>query len=81
MIITIIRIKNKIRKLAPSLVTNSLTYVCVSGGKNFFANLFMFIKQNFVKQNSLEWFEILKILMMTWAIEEHCLEINVTLIQ
>ena len=36
MIIAIIRIKNTIRKLAPSHIVNSLTYVCVSGGKNFF---------------------------------------------
>ena len=35
----------------------------------------------FIKQKSLEWLEILKTLMMTWAVEEHCLEINVILIQ
>ena len=34
----------------------------------------------FIKQKSLEWLEILKTLMMTWAVEEHCLEINVILI-
>ena len=35
----------------------------------------------FIKQDTLEWFEILKTLMKTWAVEEHRLEINVTLIQ
>ena len=55
MIIAIIRIKNKTRKWTPSLIINSLTYGCVSGGKNFFK-----ICSYFMKQNSLEWFEILK---------------------
>ena len=35
----------------------------------------------FRKQNFVEWFEILKSLMITWAGEEHCLETNVILIQ
>ena len=39
---------------------NSLTYVFVSGGYNFFQISLYFIMHNF-----LEWFEILKILMMT----------------
>ena len=30
------RIKNKTRKLTPSLIINCSTYVCVSGGENFF---------------------------------------------
>ena len=34
-----------------------------------------------IMENSLEWFESFKILMMTWAVEEHCLEVNVILIQ
>ena len=36
MIIAIIRIKNKTRKLIPSLIINSLTYVFVSGENNLF---------------------------------------------
>ena len=36
MIIAIIRIKNKTRKLIPSFIINSLTYVFVSGGNNLF---------------------------------------------
>ena len=35
MIITIIRIKNRARKWTPSLIINSLTHVCVSGGNKF----------------------------------------------
>ena len=35
MIITIIRINNKTRKCTPSLVINSLTYVCISSRKKF----------------------------------------------
>ena len=35
----------------------------------------------FIKQNSLEWFNIHRTLIMTWAVEEHCSEINVILIQ
>ena len=64
MIITITRIKNKTRKLTPSLIINSLTYVCVSGGKDFFQ-----ICSYFMKQNSLECFEIFKTLMITWAVK------------
>ena len=73
MTITIIRIKNRIRKWPPSLIINSLTYVCVSGGNNCFQ-----ICSYFIKQNSLEW---LKALMMTRAVEEHCLETNIILMQ
>ena len=40
----------------PSLIINSLTYVCVSGEKNFFQIWLFVIKQN----SSLEWFETLK---------------------
>ena len=76
MIITIIRIKNKTRKWTPLLKINSLTYVCVSGGNNFFQ-----IYSYFIKQNSLKLFEIPKTLMITWAVEEYCLEINVILTQ
>ena len=43
--------------------------------------IFFKICSYFMKQNSLEWFEILKTLIMTWAVEEHCLETNVILIQ
>ena len=35
----------------------------------------------FIRPNSLECFEILETLMMTWADKEHCLGINVILIQ
>ena len=35
----------------------------------------------FIRQNSLEWLTILKTLIMTWAVEEHGLEINAILIQ
>ena len=75
LIITIMRIRNKTRKLTPSLIINSLTHVWVSGGNNFF-----YICSYFMKQNSLGWFQILKTLIMTWAVEEHCLEINAILI-
>ena len=34
-----------------------------------------------MKPNSLEWFKIHKTLIMTWAVEEYCSEINVILIQ
>ena len=54
---------------------NSLTHVCVSGGNNFY------VCPYFIKQNSLEWFNIHRTLIMTWAVEEHCSEINVILIQ
>ena len=73
---TIIRIKNKTIKWTPSLIINSLAYVCVSERNNFFQ-----ICSYLINQNSLEWFEIPKNLMMTLALEEHCLEINVILIQ
>ena len=43
--------------------------------------IFFQICSYFIKQNCLEWFEILKTLLMTWAVEEYCLEINVILIQ
>ena len=76
-IITITRIKKKTRKWTPSLITNSLTYVFFSCGNNFFFQICSY----FIKQNCLEWFEILKTLLMTWAVEEYCLEINVILIQ
>ena len=65
MIITVIKIKNKIRK-------------------NRLLNLeleFFQICSFFIKQNSLQWFEILKFLMMTWAAEDLCLEISVIIIQ
>ena len=65
MIITIIKIKNKIRK-------NRLLHLELE---------FFQICSFFIKQNSLEWFEILRFLMMTWAAEELCLEINVIIIQ
>ena len=65
MIITIIKIKNKIRK-------NRLLHLELE---------FFQICSFFIKQNSLEWFEILNFLMMTWAAEELCLEINVIIIQ
>ena len=44
---------------------DSLIYVCFSGRKNFFQICSYFIKQNF-----LEWLEIMKTLMMTWAVED-----------
>ena len=65
MIITIIKIKNKIRK-------NRLLHLELE---------FFQICSFFTKQNSLEWFEILNFLMMTRAAEELCLEINVIIIQ
>ena len=65
MIITIIKIKNKIRK-------NRLLHLELE---------FFQICSFFIKQNSLEWFEILKFLMMTWAAEDLCLEINVIITQ
>ena len=40
-------------------------------------NFFRFV--HFIKQNSLGWFKILKTMIMTSAVEEHCLEINVIL--
>ena len=72
-----IKIKSKTGKGSPSLIINSLTHVCVSGGNNFFQICSYFIKQ----KNSLEWFKIHKTLIMTWAVEEHCLEINIILMQ
>ena len=72
MIITIISIKNKTRKCTASLIINSLTHVGVSGGQFFF---------RFVIFHKAEWFKILKPLIMTWAVEEDCLEINVILMQ
>ena len=41
----------------------------------FFSDLY------FINQNSFEWIEIFKTLKMIWAVEEHCLETNVILIQ
>ena len=77
MIITITKIKNKTRKWHLSLIINYLTHVSVSG-VNFF---FVLICSYFIKQNFLEWFKILKSLRITWAVEQHCLEISVILIQ
>ena len=45
------------------------------------AEIIFFRFVHFIKQNSLEWFKILKTLIMTRAVEETCLEINVILIQ
>ena len=72
MIITIISIKNKTRKCTASLIINSLTHVGVSGGQFFY---------RFVILHKAEWFKILKPLIMAWAVEEDCLEINVILMQ
>ena len=77
MIITVIKIKNKTRKWTPSLIINSLTHVCVSDRNIYIFNIFSY----FIKQNSLDWLKTRKTLIMTWALEEHCSEINVILIQ
>ena len=76
MIITIIKIKNKTRKGTPSLIINSLTHVCVSGRNNFFLDLLIFHKDELLKC-----FKVHNTLIMTWVVEEHCLEINIILIQ
>ena len=74
--------KNKTIKWTPSVIINSLTHVCVLGGNIYiYIYIYTYICSYFIKHNSLEWFEIHKTLIMTWAFEEHCLEINVILIQ
>ena len=78
MIIRIIKIKNTTRKWTPSIIINSLTNVCISGGNIY---IFFSICSYFIKQSSLEWLKLHKTLIMTWAVKEHCSEINVILIQ
>ena len=48
---TIIRIKNKTKRWTSLLIINSLTYVCVSGRKNFFR---IFSERNFFEEHCLE---------------------------
>ena len=43
--------------------------------------IFFSICSYFIKQSSLEWLKLDKTLIMTWAVKEHCSEINVILIQ
>ena len=60
---------------------NSFTYkffnICVRlrWKKNFW------ILSYLIKQKSLEWFEVLKALIMTWSVKKHCLEINIILMK
>ena len=61
-----------------SFTHNELFNTCVR-----FRGKYIFFKicSYFIKQNSLTWLRILKTLVMAWVVEEHCLEIDVMLIQ